>query len=80
VFVAGLAVGPALGLLIGNVLPEVAGLDRRIMIALVAIALALNLVISYASLDIRLGITVGCALGLLVSGTPDATPLDVDAA
>lgn len=79
-FVAGLAVGPALGLLIGNVLPEVVGLDRRIMIALVAIALTLNLVISYASLDIRLGITVGCALGLLVSGTPDAAPLNVDTA
>jgi hypothetical protein len=70
VFILGLIVGPALGLLAGDFVTG-RGVETRIYAALVAVAAILALVLPIGALELRVGLVTGFLLGALLAVTPD---------
>lgn len=69
-FVVGIALGPAFGLLIGDQAARSRFLGPGRTLLLVALLLLVLLFVGFLDLELRLGLIAGILLGLLLSYTP----------
>lgn len=69
-FILGLLVGPALGLLAGHFATRATGSQRWSISLAIVVVLAVLLLVPAADLELRLGLLAGILLGLLLAITP----------
>jgi len=69
-FLLGLVVGPAIGLVGGDVLLRPDGSAARIGLAALGLVLLVVLLVPYVNLELRLGLVAGVLLGLMLAATP----------
>jgi hypothetical protein len=70
VFVLGLLVGVAIGLLLGLRLLASARVDRRVGMAVIGLIFLFLASVGFLNLELKLGILMGLVLGALLSITP----------
>jgi len=69
-FVVGLLVGAAIGLILGLRLLASTSVDRRLGIAVMGLIFIFLASIGFVNLELRLGILMGLVLGAILSITP----------
>jgi len=73
-FILGLAIGPALGLLVAEQPARLGVLGPRLTALLVALILFVFLVAGFLSLELRLGLIIGILAGWLLGSSPMEVP------
>lgn len=69
-FVLGLLVGPAVGVLAWDILSHQVHLDARLTLGVVVLVCLLLVFVLPLQLELRLGLVTGLCLGVLLAATP----------